>query len=155
MLAADGDIRRLQMYNGKTEETINTIYWIDGEFISEALHEIDYFMRDWRENKMIKMNVDNINILSATHQLLDTKEPFSLLSGFRTKKTNQMLRRRSRLVARNSLHVKGYAADVRLKSRSVAQIAKAARRCSEGGVGKYSRSNFVHIDCGKVRVWGA
>jgi uncharacterized protein YcbK (DUF882 family) len=65
-----------------------------------------------------------------------------------------MLRSRSGGVARNSLHMKGQAADLRLKSRSVAQMAKAAAACNAGGVGKYSRSNFVHMDCGPVRVWG-
>jgi uncharacterized protein YcbK (DUF882 family) len=65
-----------------------------------------------------------------------------------------MLRSRSGGVARNSLHMKGQAADLRLKSRSVSQMARAAAACNAGGVGKYSRSNFVHMDCGPVRVWG-
>ncbi|MDD9979562.1 MAG: DUF882 domain-containing protein, partial [Boseongicola sp.] len=50
--------------------------------------------------------------------------------------------------------MKGQAVDLRLTGRSVSQIARAAIACSAGGVGKYSRSNFVHMDCGPVRVWG-
>jgi uncharacterized protein YcbK (DUF882 family) len=50
--------------------------------------------------------------------------------------------------------MKGQAADLRLKSRSTGQMAKAAAACASGGVGKYSRSNFVHMDCGPIRVWG-
>jgi uncharacterized protein YcbK (DUF882 family) len=65
-----------------------------------------------------------------------------------------MLRSQSSGVARNSLHLKGQAADLRLKSRSVGQMAKAAASCAAGGVGRYSRSNFVHMDCGPVRSWG-
>jgi uncharacterized protein YcbK (DUF882 family) len=65
-----------------------------------------------------------------------------------------MLRASSSGVARNSLHIKGQAADLRLKSRSVGQVARAAATCASGGVGKYSRSNFVHMDCGDVRSWG-
>jgi uncharacterized protein YcbK (DUF882 family) len=65
-----------------------------------------------------------------------------------------MLRSNSRGVAKNSLHMKGQAADLRLKSRSVGQMARAAQACSAGGVGSYSRSNFVHMDCGPVRNWG-
>jgi uncharacterized protein YcbK (DUF882 family) len=57
-------------------------------------------------------------------------------------------------VAKNSLHMKGQAADLRLKSRTVNQMAKAAEACSAGGVGHYPRSNFVHMDCGPVRTWG-
>ena len=153
--AASGHIRRLRMLCGQTDENIDVIYWIDGEYIPEAMSEINQFMRDWREDKAIVMNRENIDILAATHRILDTDEPFSLLSGYRTKKTNLMLRRRSRQVARNSLHVIGYAADVRLQSRSAHKIAKAATSCRNGGVGKYSGSNFVHIDCGDVRTWGA
>jgi uncharacterized protein YcbK (DUF882 family) len=65
-----------------------------------------------------------------------------------------MLRSRSGGVARNSLHMKGEAADLRLKSRSVKQMARAAEACSGGGVGHYYKSNFVHMDCGPVRTWG-
>ena len=68
--------------------------------------------------------------------------------------TNRALRSRSRSVARNSLHMTGQAADLRMKGRSVAQISRAAISCHAGGVGKYYRSNFVHMDCGDVRVWG-
>jgi uncharacterized protein YcbK (DUF882 family) len=77
-----------------------------------------------------------------------------LLSGYRSPQTNAALRARSRGVARNSLHMKGQAADLRLKTRSVSQVARAAEACASGGVGRYSRSNFVHMDCGPLRTWG-
>ena len=76
-----------------------------------------------------------------------------LLSGYRSAATNAMLRRQSRNVAKNSLHIKGKAADLRLGSRSVKQMAEAAASCSAGGVGRYYGSNFVHMDCGDVRTW--
>jgi uncharacterized protein YcbK (DUF882 family) len=77
-----------------------------------------------------------------------------MLSGYRSPATNAMLRSRSRGVAKNSLHMKGEAADLRLKSRSVSQMARAAETCQSGGVGHYYKSNFVHMDCGPVRTWG-
>jgi uncharacterized protein YcbK (DUF882 family) len=95
-----------------------------------------------------------IDIMAAAHRLMDVSEPYMMLSGYRSPKTNAMLRSQSRGVARNSLHMKGQAADLRLKSRSVGQMAKAAEACASGGVGRYSRSNFVHMDCGPVRAWG-
>ena len=154
LIRGAGDIRKFRMYSGRTGESIDTVYWIDGEYIPEALREINYFMRDWREDRPRAMDPRNFDILAATHSLLETREPYLLLSGYRTARTNAMLRRRSRGVAKNSLHIKGMAADIRLKSRSVSQIARAGLACRAGGVGKYSRSNFVHLDCGAVRTWG-
>ena len=149
-----GDIRKLRMISHKTGERIDTIYWIDGGYIPEALHEIDVLMRDWRRNEIKPIDLRTIDILAASHGMLDTAEPFRLMSGYRSAKTNAMLRRQSRSVSKNSLHITGQAADVRLGTRSVKQLAKAAQTCKSGGVGKYSRSNFVHLDCGPVRLWG-
>lgn len=154
VLKGAGDIRRIRMYSGRTGESIDTIYWIEGEYIPEVLKEINYFMRDWRTGTKVKMDPRTVDIMAASHRLLDVNEPYMLLSGYRSPQTNAMLRSRSSGVARNSLHMKGQAADLRLKSRSVGQMANAAATCASGGVGKYSRSNFVHMDCGPVRSWG-
>lgn len=154
LLKGSGDIRRIRMYSGRTGESIDTIYWIEGEYIPEVMKEINYFMRDWRSNDTYKMDMRTVDIMAASHRLMDVIEPYMLLSGYRCAKTNAMLRSKSRGVARNSLHMQGQAADLRLKSRSVGQMAKAAAACASGGVGKYSRSNFVHMDCGPVRSWG-
>jgi len=154
-LRGSGDIRRLSMYNGRTGENLDTIYWIEGKYIKDAIKEINYFMRDWRQDQTKSMDIRNFDIMAASHNLMDVTEPYMLLSGYRSPKTNAMLRSRSRGVAKNSLHMKGQAADLRLNSRSVNQIFKAGMSCGGGGVGKYSRSNFVHMDCGQVRSWGS
>ena len=154
LLKGAGDIRRIRMYSGRTGESIDTIYWIDGNYIPEALKEINHFMRDVRTGTATKMDARTIDIMAAAHNLMDVSEPYMLLSGYRSPKTNAMLRARSGGVARNSLHMTGQAADLRLKSRSVSQMARAAEACASGGVGRYSRSNFVHMDCGPVRHWG-
>ena len=153
-LRGGGDIRQLTMYSGRTGERINMIYWIEGEYIGDALKEINHFMRDWRSNDVMKIDTRTVDIMAAAHNLLDTNEPYMLLSGYRCPKTNAMLRSRSSGVAKNSLHLKGQAADLRLASRSVSQMARAAAACAAGGVGRYSKSDFVHMDCGPVRSWG-
>lgn len=155
ILRKSGDYRRISMYSPRTGESIDTVYWIDGKYIRDALNEINYFMRDWRTGQAIGIDPRNIDIATAAHRLMQTNEPYMMLSGYRSPKTNAMLRARSSGVARNSLHMSGKAADMRLKSRSVNQMYKAAAACRAGGVGKYSRSNFVHMDCGPVRTWGA
>lgn len=142
------------MYSGRTGERLDTIYWIDGDYIKDAINEINHFMRDWRTNEVKKVDLRTIDIMAAAHNLMDIHEPYMLLSGYRSPKTNAMLRRRSGGVAKNSLHMTGKAADLRLASRSVNQMARAAAACRAGGVGRYSRSNFVHMDCGDVRTWG-
>ena len=154
LLKGAGDIRRISMYSGRTGESIDTIYWIEGEYIPEVVKEINNFMRDWRTDDVVKMDPRNFDIMAAAHRLMDVNEPYMLLSGYRSPKTNAMLRSHSKGVAKTSLHMKGQAADLRLKSRSVGQMAKAALACQAGGVGRYSRSDFVHMDCGAVRSWG-
>ena len=154
LLRGAGDIRRIRMYSGRTGESLDSIYWIEGEYIPEVLKEVNHFMRDWRSNEVIAIDPRNLDILAASHRLMDVSEPYMMLSGYRTAATNAMLRSKSRRVAKNSLHIVGKAADLRLKSRSVGQMAAAAEACASGGVGRYSRSNFVHMDCGPVRHWG-
>lgn len=153
-LRGGGDVRRIRMFSGRTGERIDMVYWIDGDYIKDAVKEVNHFMRDWRTDQVKSMDLRTIDIMAASHNLLDVSEPYMLLSGYRSPKTNAMLRSRSRGVAKNSLHMKGQAADLRLASRSVSQMARAAIACRAGGVGKYSRSNFVHMDCGVVRSWG-
>jgi len=149
-----GDIRRLHMHSGRTGETIDLIYWIEGDYISESLEEVNRFFRDWRNERVHRIDTRTLDIMAASHNLLETDEPYMLLSGYRSPETNAMLRRRSRGVARNSRHMVGQAADLRIRSRSVSQVARAALACNAGGVGRYSRSNFTHMDCGPVRSWG-
>lgn len=153
-LRRGGDIRRLRAYSGRTGESIDMIYWVDGQYVPEAMDAISIFMRDWRTNTAIRIDPRTIDIMSAAHALMEVDEPYTLLSGYRTPQTNAMLRSRSRAVARNSLHMKGQAADLRLRSRTVSQMARAAEACQAGGIGRYSRSNFVHMDCGPSRRWG-
>jgi uncharacterized protein YcbK (DUF882 family) len=58
-------------------------------------------------------------------------------------------------VARKSLHMQGRAIDVRLRGVSCADLRDVAIAARRGGVGYYRRSDFVHLDTGAVRAWGA
>jgi uncharacterized protein YcbK (DUF882 family) len=153
-LRGAGDIRRVRMYSGRSGESIDTIYWIEGQYIPEVMKEINHFMRDVRNGATRAIDPRTVDIIAATHRMLDVSEPYMLLSGYRSPATNAALRARSRRVAKDSLHMRGQAVDLRLRSRTVSQMARAAEACASGGVGRYSRSNFVHMDCGPVRTWG-
>ncbi len=154
-LRGSGDIRRLKMYSARTGEKLDMIYWIEGEYIRDAVDEVSHFMRDWRNNKHMNIDMRTMDIMSAAHNLMDVSEPYLLISGYRSPETNAMLRSRSSGVAKNSRHLQGQAADLRLSSRSVNQMFKAASACRAGGVGRYTSSDFVHMDCGPVRSWGS
>ncbi|MEO0680755.1 MAG: DUF882 domain-containing protein [Pseudomonadota bacterium] len=149
-----GNYRRLALLSNRLGERADIVYWVDGVYIPEALAELSYVLRDWREDLTKAYDRRVLDVLSATHRKLDTSEPFEIVSGYRSPRTNAMLRSKSRGVARNSYHVKAMAVDVALDSRSVRQMARAAESLRAGGVGRYTRSSFVHMDCGPLRSWG-
>ncbi len=128
------------------------MFWIEGQYVAEAFSEANWFLRDWREDQATKIAPKTLDIISAVHQRLETSEPIEVLSAYRTPKTNNMLRARSRSVARDSYHIKGMACDITLKSRSMRQLRHAALDLHGGGVGGYR--NFVHVDSGPERSWG-
>ena len=71
VLRGAGDIRRVRMYSGRTGEQVDTIYWIEGEYIKEVMKEINHFMRDWRTGDAIRMDARTVDILAASHRLMD------------------------------------------------------------------------------------
>jgi uncharacterized protein YcbK (DUF882 family) len=149
LLRGAGDSRRIRMYSQRTGESVDTLYYVDGRYIPEAVNEISVFMRDWRQNAVRTYDPRNLDNLAAAMLLMEASEPYLMISGYRTPHTNRMLRG----AASNSFHMKAMAADVRLKSRDVSQLSRAALAAKGGGVGLYGRSNFVHLDCGPVRTW--
>jgi uncharacterized protein YcbK (DUF882 family) len=64
-----------------------------------------------------------------------------------------MLRRRSTGVAPHSLHMRGQAIDVRLPGVPTKRLQELALTLQRGGVGYYAKSDFVHLDTGRVRFW--
>ncbi len=155
ILRKAGNFRALSLTNGHTAERLNCVYWIEGAYVPEALEAFNYILRDWRENLVKPIDPKTLDILAATHELLECSDPFDIVSGYRCPKTNAMLRQRSRGVAKNSYHLKGMAIDLASPSRSVRQVSAAAQSLGAGGVGRYSRSEFTHVDSGPVRKWGS
>ncbi len=149
-----GNFRALSLVNSHTAERLNCVYWIDGEYVPEALEAFNYILRDWRQNLVMPIDRRTIDIVAETHRRLACREPFDVVSGYRSPMTNAMLRGRGRGVAKYSYHMKGMAVDIACKSRSVGQVASAAKSLGAGGVGLYSRSSFTHVDSGPVRDWG-
>jgi uncharacterized protein YcbK (DUF882 family) len=149
LLQGAGDVRRFQAKSSRSGEAVDVEYFADGDYIPDALSEISHFMRDLHRDEVREYDHDCIDILSVTTKLLDTSEPYLLLSGYRSPETN----RRIRGAARRSFHMKAMAADIRLRSREARQISQAALSIGIGGVGTYVRSSFVHLDSGPTRSW--
>lgn len=149
-----GAYRAVSLTSSRLGERLSTVYWADGSYIPEALEEISYLLRDWRQNAVMPYDPRAIDVIAAVTRKLDISGPVEVVSGYRSKTTNDMLRSRSRGVAKNSYHIRAMAVDIRVQDRSVRQVAGAAESLHGGGVGRYSRSNFVHVDSGPVRSWG-
>ena len=105
-----GEFRSISLINNRTAEKLNTVYWVEGEYIPEAMEAINYIMRDWRESLVKRIDPRTIDIMAATHNLMECSEPFEIVSGYRSPKTNAMLRARGSGVAKRSLHLKGQVA---------------------------------------------
>lgn len=117
---------------------------------------LDYFLRDWRENKVIQMNRQVIDILlKISERSLGSGESLTVhvTSGYRTRKTNSYLRSISKNVARNSLHIGGKAIDFAISGVSNSKLNNIAKEHAVGGLGVYN--NFVHIDSGPFRRWSS
>lgn len=151
---AGSEVRGLSLVNLYTSESVAIDYFANGAYIPEALRELDRFMRDPIDGTRRRMNPALYDLLNGIYRLMETPLPFHLISGYRSPKTNAMLRRRSRGVARRSLHMSGLAADIRLPGRDLEDLRRAAKALKRGGVGLYTRSNFIHVDTGRIRSWG-
>jgi uncharacterized protein YcbK (DUF882 family) len=143
--------RSLAFQNLNTSESLSVVYWAEGRYVPQGLHEVNQLLRDYRTDEVKTIDPRLLDFLFSLKYRLDASNPFQVISGYRSPKTNAMLRRHSHSVARNSLHMQGKAIDIRLKGYKPSEIARAAREMQLGGVGTYSR--FVHLDAGDVRVW--
>lgn len=151
---AVNDTRTLKFFNIHNNEHIHCVYWRSGYYDPEGIKNLNYFFRDWRNDKLHHIDYNLFDLLHAIQVELGASDSgFKLISGYRSQETNAMLRRRSGGVARKSLHLKGLAADIRPVNVGLNSLRKAAINLKEGGVGYYPSSSFVHVDTGRVRFW--
>ncbi len=145
--------RTLKLNNIHTGESIKAEFSNGIGYNKEELTRLNYFFRDFRQNEVRSIDPQLYDQLYSLQHLLNTEKPIQLISGYRSAKTNNHLRSQSSGVANNSLHKVGKAADLRIEGISLNHIRQAALRMRAGGVGYYPKSNFLHIDTGRVRTW--
>jgi uncharacterized protein YcbK (DUF882 family) len=114
---------------------------------------VNHLLRDFRTGGVHTIDPTLLDILFDLRTLADQDQPFEVISGYRSPKTNAYLRRHSSGVAEHSLHIQGRAIDVRMSGVSTRKLRDLALGMRRGGVGFYPASDFVHLDNGRVRRW--
>lgn len=154
VLAANNyDTWKISFRHTHTGESFSGVYRVGNKYLPEAFERLSYVLRDFRTNEVFPMDPHVIDILSVIQRKTGSSEPMETLSGYRSPKTNAMLRGNSSGVASNSFHMYGQAIDMRIPGYRTSMVRNVAKSLEAGGVGYYPRSNFVHVDTGKVRDW--
>lgn len=152
--AGRGD-RTLHLYYTHTRETAKFTFRKNGQYDRKVLSKLNYFLRDWRRNEPTKMDPKLFDLIWETYRDVGASGPIHVVSAYRSPKTNNMLRSKSRGVAKNSRHTMGMAMDFFIPGVSLSKLRATAMSKQVGGVGYYptSGSPFVHLDTGNVRAW--
>ncbi len=147
------DARRLAFYHTHTGKRLDVVYKRNGEYVPEALSDINAFLLDFRTGDSTEMDPHLLDLIHDLREALGSEGTYEVISAYRSPETNEILRGRSSSVAKNSLHLQGKAIDIRLTDVELTKLHDAAIAMQRGGVGYYASSNFVHIDTGRVRRW--
>ena len=145
--------RTLGLVSLHTNEKLMATYWRNGVYDPGALKDIDYVLRDHRSGDVARMDRNLLDLLVELHHRTGSRKPFQIISGYRSPKTNAMLASASGGVAKRSLHMDAKAIDIRLHDVGLSDLRQAALGMKAGGVGYYKKSDFVHVDTGRVRQW--
>ena len=147
--------RTISLYNIHNKETLTVQYMKGGKRSAEAMQRINWILRDWRKDEATQMDPDLVDLLWEIHTELGSREPIHIISGYRSRDTNNMLRKSVGGQASESRHILGKAADVHFPDVPVRQLRYSALIHERGGVGYYPTSAipFVHVDTDRVRAW--
>lgn len=148
--------RILRLWNVATGEHYEGPYWSHGRFMTAALDQISYLLRDHRIGEARPIDPFVVDFMHAVYTQLPASgadEPIQILSGYRSPQTNANLAKRSNGVAKNSLHMKGKAIDFRMSGHKAKTLRQLAINTRRGGVGYYPAKDFIHIDTGPIRSW--
>jgi len=149
----DQESRSLAFYNLHTDEKLALTYFEEGQYVSGAVNELSHLLRDHRSGDVFNMDPQLFDLLNDLQNTLGGNKTIQVISGYRSPSTNGMLNKRSNGVAKKSLHMQGKAIDIRIAGVDSKIIQQASIAMQRGGVGYYQKSDFVHIDTGRVRFW--
>jgi uncharacterized protein YcbK (DUF882 family) len=145
--------REVSLHNLHTGERLEVRYAQDGQYLPAALSQLNHLLRDHRNGEATIIDprlFDQLHVL-ATGAACAPR--YGIISGYRSPASNEQLREHSEGVARHSLHMEGRAIDVRPVQLGTKRLRELALDMKQGGVGFYAKSDFVHLDTGRVRSW--
>lgn len=142
----------ITFYHTHTSERLRINYSCNG-CSSDDLERLNNFLRDFRTGEVFPIDPVLLDILYGIQQKSGQTGVVEIISGYRSPRTNNRLRSKSRGVAKKSLHMKGRALDIRMTGFNTANLRDTAISIGKGGVGYYAKSDFVHIDTGLFRTW--
>ena len=148
-----GGERALKFFHTHTGDSLQVVYYRQGDYDPAAMQKLRVFLADWRDGKQHDFDPHLMDVLWQIQQATGSVSTWEVISAYRSPETNEMLRSKSSGVARNSQHLMGTAVDVRLRDLELAMLRDAAKNLKLGGVGYYPGSDFVHVDTGRVRYW--
>lgn len=146
----------LEIRNAHTDEVVKVRFFGPTGYDMDAVKKLNWIWRDWRDDDAPQINprlfwgaaVTRASAMREGHDGVMT-----LLSGFRTMKTTQLLRSQGVGAALQSLHMEAKAVDMRFHDIPADRISGFVEWLQVGGTGYYPRSNFTHMDSGNVRQW--
>ncbi len=152
---ASADTRTLDLYYVHTGERAQITFKKNGRYDPAGLKKLNQMLRDWRRNEPTRMDPALFDLVYEIWKESGSRKPITVTSAYRSPATNNMLRKRSRGVAKNSQHTYGRAMDWFVTDVPTSKLRVIALRKGMGGVGYYptSRTPFVHTDTGSVRHW--
>jgi uncharacterized protein YcbK (DUF882 family) len=145
--------RVLRLYNTHTGESVRSVFWAEGQFIPDALQDINRLLRDHRNNKVAEIDPQLLLLLDKVSAKFGDHPTLHVISGYRSPESNAKLHENTNGVAKHSLHMEGKAIDIRIPGQDLAKLHKLIMAEQAGGVGYYPDSQFVHMDVGRVRYW--
>ncbi|WP_426194057.1 YcbK family protein [Massilia sp. DWR3-1-1] len=152
--------RTLSVIRPQSGERASVLYWKDGQVIDAAYQELCHLMRDVNGKETAPIDPKLFETLWGTQAFVaryGIDQPLEILSGFRTAKSNSRLIEQGVPAARQSLHIKGMAADIRIANLNAEVLGGLVRSFRQGGVGFYYRSGpkggWIHADTGLKRTW--
>lgn len=152
-IASASTRREISMTNTHTGEHLKLCYFRDGKFVAEACQRLNHLLRDFRSGDVHSIDTGLYDLVHAIQTEVGHRGQVEIISGYRSPATNDKLRNSSKGVAKHSLHMRGQALDIRLAGVDTANVRDAALALRAGGVGYYKKSDFVHVDTGRVRHW--